>query len=159
MSGWRPQRIIWKKSVYLLRDKGRYVKGTVKEENIRIRSKIPELQQPYVENENEVIEKYLFTSKNIEKVKDNLYKFWKTRTKKLKEQDSEWTLRGSRCKGKYPRISITSHRTCFGSGWFYHSFNNKTHEHPHRYGSRRKEIELHNFLQIKSGRLCQGSWQ
>ena len=54
-----------------------------------IRSKIPEFQQPYIENENELIGKYLFTSKNIKKVKDNMYKFWKIRTKKLKEKDSE----------------------------------------------------------------------
>ncbi len=54
------------------------------------RMKSERLQQPYIEEEDDVIGKYLFDNKFIEDTKRTLHTFWKIREKKMKEkEDSE----------------------------------------------------------------------
>ncbi len=45
------------------------------------------LQQPYPEEEEDVIGQYLFENKFIEETKRTLYTFWKIREKKMKEKE------------------------------------------------------------------------
>ena len=49
------------------------------------RQKILELQQPYQENRNKIIENVLFNAEGIEKRKEKIYRMWIKREKKLKE--------------------------------------------------------------------------
>ena len=50
----------------------------------RERKEVIELQQPYEENEVEVIGKFLFVEDNIEQKKEVLYRMWKRREEKIK---------------------------------------------------------------------------
>ena len=51
-----------------------------------MRKTVIELQQPYEENREEVIGKFLFIEENIEKKKEVLYQMWKKgRKEKLRE--------------------------------------------------------------------------
>ena len=49
------------------------------------RQKMVELQQPYQENRNKIIENVLFNTEGIEKRKEKIYSMWIKREKKLKE--------------------------------------------------------------------------
>ena len=49
------------------------------------RKLITELQQPYQENRKKIIGNVLFKVEGIEKRKENIYRMWKKRDKKLKE--------------------------------------------------------------------------
>ena len=53
------------------------------------RATIPELQQPYEENREKVITVFLFdqSTQNMERKKEELYKLWKMRMKKLREME------------------------------------------------------------------------
>ncbi len=51
------------------------------------RIKSEKLQQPYPEEEDDVIEKYLFENKFIEETKRTLHTSWKIREKKMKEKE------------------------------------------------------------------------
>ncbi len=54
------------------------------------RRKSERLQQPYIEEEDDVIGQYLFDNKFIVDTKGTLHTFWKIREKKMKEkEDSE----------------------------------------------------------------------
>ncbi len=46
-----------------------------------------QLQQPYVEDEEDIIGKYLFENRYIEETKREIYKFWMIREKKRKERE------------------------------------------------------------------------
>ena len=48
-----------------------------------------ELQQPYEENIEEVIEKFLFIKENIEKKKEVLYWMWKRREENIKSGNQQ----------------------------------------------------------------------
>ncbi len=51
------------------------------------RRKSETLQQPYPEEDNDVIGKYLFDNKFIEETKRTLHTFWKIRETKIKENE------------------------------------------------------------------------
>ncbi len=57
------------------------------------RIKSERLQQPYPEEENDVIRQYLFENKLIEEIKRTLQTFWKTREKKMKEKEENERVR------------------------------------------------------------------
>ncbi len=57
---------------------------------LRERMQSERLQQPYIEDEDDVIGQYLFDNKFIEDTKRTLHTFWKVREKRMKEkEDSE----------------------------------------------------------------------
>ena len=60
-----------------------------------------ELQQPYEENREEVIGKFLFIEENIEKKKEVLYQMWEKKGKKRKTPGTSTIKKdkGRRCKG------------------------------------------------------------
>ncbi len=51
------------------------------------RRKSERLQQPYTEEDDDVIGQYLFDNKLIEETKRTLHTFWKIREKKMKEKE------------------------------------------------------------------------
>ncbi len=51
------------------------------------RGKITRLQQPYVEDEEDIIGKYLFENRYIEETKREIYKFWTIKGKKRRERE------------------------------------------------------------------------
>ena len=51
-----------------------------------VRQKNIKLQQPYKEEEDDIIGELLFGNENIEETKITIHKFWKIREKKMKEQ-------------------------------------------------------------------------
>ncbi len=51
------------------------------------RIKRERLQQPYLEEEDDVIGKYLFENKFIEETIRTLHTFWKIREKKMEEKE------------------------------------------------------------------------
>ena len=52
-----------------------------------VRKTVIELQQPYEENREEVIGKFLFIEENIEKKKEVLYQMWKKREEKKNSEN------------------------------------------------------------------------
>ena len=48
------------------------------------RQKVLELQQPYEENEEQILGKFLFSEENIEEKKETLYQMWRRREKSIK---------------------------------------------------------------------------
>ncbi len=51
------------------------------------RRKSERLQQPYPEEEEDVIGRYLFENEGIEETKRTLHTFWKIKEKKMKENE------------------------------------------------------------------------
>ena len=51
---------------------------------IKERSTIQQLQQPYIEDENQILGTFLFEKAHIDKKKEELYQLWRTRQRRLK---------------------------------------------------------------------------
>ncbi len=51
------------------------------------RGKITRLQQPYKEDEENIIRNYLFEDRNIEETKKEVYRFWMIRESKRGERE------------------------------------------------------------------------
>ncbi len=51
------------------------------------RGKIIRLQQPYEEDEDDIIGSYLFEERNIEETKKDVYRFWTIRERKRGERE------------------------------------------------------------------------
>ncbi len=54
-----------------------------------IRRKIERLQQPYIEDEEDIIGKYLFETTYIEEAKKEIHKFWLVREKRRRENEEQ----------------------------------------------------------------------
>ncbi len=52
-----------------------------------IRRKIERLQQPYIEDEEDIIGKYLFETTYIEETKKEIHKFWIVREKRRENEE------------------------------------------------------------------------
>ncbi len=52
-----------------------------------MRGKITRLQQPYTEEEEDIIGKYLFKNIYIEETKKEIYKFWTIRDKRRRDNE------------------------------------------------------------------------
>ncbi len=53
------------------------------------RRKSPRLQQPYKENEDDIIGKYLFEKRYLETTKKEIHNFWKIREKRRREEEED----------------------------------------------------------------------
>ena len=51
---------------------------------IKERSTIQQLQQPYIEDEKQILGTFLFEKTHIDKKKEDLYQLWRARQRRLK---------------------------------------------------------------------------